>query len=70
MKRISFSEQDALHIYELSLEHFCTGKNECCIICKTIKRRLEKFAGKKWVRHIRRMVKKNSYCGYKTKKRP
>jgi hypothetical protein len=56
--RISFNENDACHLYELSLEHF---QNKCGQ-CEKIKSRLEKFIGKENVRHIKRQVKKYPYC--------
>ena len=62
-KRISFHKHDAHHLYELALEHFCTeasGGN--CYSCNQIKTRLEKFLGKKDVKHITKIIKKNGYC--------
>lgn len=57
-KRISFSQQDAQHLYELSLEHFQEGCNEC----NKLKSRLETFIGPAEVRSTKRSVKKNGYC--------
>ena len=62
-KRISFEKHFAHHIYELSLEHFCTeASGEHCYTCNRIKTRLEKFLGKEAVKHITRIIKKNGYC--------
>ena len=54
--RISFSEYDAVHIYELCLQNF-QGEHDC----QRIKKRLEKFIGKKEVAWVKRQVKKNPY---------
>ena len=56
--RISFNESDAEHLYELSSEHFVDG----CYHCEKLKKRLEKFIGKKTVRHTKRILKRNGYC--------
>jgi len=62
-RRISFSAYDAAHLYELALEHFCVSKEEgVCAVCFTLKKRLEKFVGKKEVRRIRQQTKKHRYC--------
>ena len=65
MKRISFNDYDAFHIYELMLEHFCGS----CVECERLKNRLEKFIGKKAVKAAIKIIKKNGYCN-KLKKRP
>ncbi|MEK7568500.1 MAG: hypothetical protein AAB497_00105 [Patescibacteria group bacterium] len=60
--RISFSEYDAVHLYELALEHFCVSEKEgVCYICLRIKNRLEKMIGKKEVARVRRNVKLHPY---------
>jgi len=51
--RISFTEQDSKHLYELSLEHFQEG---------CLKNRLENFIGKKDIKKIKDSVNKNGYC--------
>lgn len=57
--RISFSEQDSQHFYELSLEHFQKG----CFVCDKIRKRLlEDFIGKKDVQRIKNGTRKNGYC--------
>lgn len=56
--RISFTEQDSQHLYELSLEHFQKG----CFVCHKIKKRLEDFIGKKDVQRIKNGTRKNGYC--------
>ena len=65
MKRISFNHSDAHHLYELALEHFCVYKYDGdCYQCGNLKKRLEKFLGKKDVRYVKRIVKKNGYCDH------
>jgi len=60
--RISFSEYDAAHLYELALENFCVSKREgVCVECLVLKKRLEKFIGKKEIKHIQRQIKKHGY---------
>ncbi|OGI78109.1 hypothetical protein A3C57_01810 [Candidatus Nomurabacteria bacterium RIFCSPHIGHO2_02_FULL_33_12] len=56
--RISFTEQDSKHLYELSLEHFQEG----CFFCDKLKNRLENFIGKKDIKKIKDSVNKNGYC--------
>lgn len=58
MKRISFNENDAGHLYELALEHF----QPKCYTCNKIKGRLEKFIGKKEVDDKTKIIKRNGYC--------
>lgn len=61
--RISFSNQDAAHLYELALEHFCVSKKEGkCIICLRLKNRLETYLGNNKVVYIRKQISKYSYC--------
>jgi hypothetical protein len=60
-KRISFSEHNAAHLYELALEHFIANSPGECYSCVDIKSRLEKFIGKKEVARIKKSVKKNPY---------
>lgn len=60
--RISFSDYDATHLYELALEHFCVSKKEgVCYVCLRIKTRLEKMIGKKEVARIQHQVKQHPY---------
>ena len=61
--RISFTEQDSKHLYELSLEHFQEG----CFVCDKIKKHLEDSIGKKDVQRIKNSVSKNTYCKTKNK---
>ena len=61
-RRISFSQYDAAHVYELALEHFCVSKDEgICPLCLVVKKRFEKFIGEKEVNRIRRQVRKHPY---------
>jgi len=57
MRRISFSEYNAEHLYELALDNF----QENCWECESIKKRLEKFLGKKTVRFVKKNNKKHPY---------
>lgn len=60
--RISFSDYDATHLYELALEHFCVSEKEgVCHVCLRIKERLEKMIGKKEVACVKRNVKLHPY---------
>lgn len=60
--RISFSDYDATHLYELALEHFCVSEKEgVCHVCLSIKTRLEKMIGKKEVARVKRNVKLHPY---------
>ncbi|PIX57186.1 MAG: hypothetical protein CO060_03125 [Candidatus Yonathbacteria bacterium CG_4_9_14_0_2_um_filter_43_16] len=60
--RISFSEYDATHLYELALEHFCVSDKEgVCHVCLSLKQRLEKIIGKSEVSRIKRQVKQHPY---------
>jgi len=56
-KKITFTKDDAEHLYELALQNFQGG----CYICDKIKKRLEKFIGLKDVKKIKRIVKKYPY---------
>lgn len=57
MKRISFSERQAQHLYELALENFCVGVAGCSV-CNRIKSNIfsrvemkeiaKKYLIKKW----------------------
>lgn len=60
MKRISFNEQDAVHIYEwfVGLENEVLKR---CFQCATISKRLRKFVGKKNTAWVRRIVRENPY---------
>ena len=60
MKRISFSKNDAVHLYELTLENFCIGKATCCQ-CSKLKKRLENFIGPSDVRFVKKIIKKYPY---------
>ena len=57
-KRISFSQYDCDHLYELAYSHFCFG----CAECDHLKARLEKFIGKKEVAALKKILKKHPYC--------
>lgn len=60
--RISFTEYDATHLYELALEHFCVSEEEgVCYVCLSLKVRIEKMIGKKEVARIQRQVKQHPY---------
>jgi len=61
IKRISFRPEDASHLYELALEHFCDGDHGCST-CSRIKERLEKFIGPEEVKGVTRTIKRNGYC--------
>lgn len=62
-KRISFSNQDAKHLYELALEHFCISKKDGkCVECFHLKKRLERYVGKNEIVSIKKQVRKHSYC--------
>jgi hypothetical protein len=62
-RRISFSEYDANHLYELALQHFCVLKKEgVCAVCFVLKKRIEKFIGEKEVGRIRQQIKRHGYC--------
>jgi len=61
INRISFTAEDASHLYELALEHFCTG-DAGCSTCKRIKERLEKFIGPEEVKGVTKTIKRNGYC--------
>lgn len=57
-KRITFSEADAIHLYELALEHLVDG----CHDCNNLQKRLETFIGPKNVKRVRKLIKDNGYC--------
>ncbi|MEK7582202.1 MAG: hypothetical protein AAB488_02655 [Patescibacteria group bacterium] len=60
--RISFTNYDTTHLYELAFEHFCVSEKEgVCFLCLRLKDRLEKVAGKKEVARIQRQVKQHPY---------
>jgi hypothetical protein len=54
MKRISFDEYGAAHLYELALDSF----QPKCFECELLKKRLEKFINKKEVARIKRDLKR------------
>ena len=56
-KRISFNDYSIGHLYELALQNF----QKDCVECESIKKRIEKFLGKKEVKRIKRLIKKNPY---------
>lgn len=60
-RRISFTDYDIAHLYELSVENFQVFENGCCPQCKLIKDRIEKFLGEKEVNKIKKVVKKYPY---------
>lgn len=57
MARISFNTHDIEHLYELSLQNYQKG----CFNCESIKKRIEKFLGKKKTIYIKKIIKKNPY---------
>jgi hypothetical protein len=57
MKYIKFNENKAKHLYELAYEHF----QPLCPECELIKKRLEKFLGKKNVNWVKEIIKKYPY---------
>ena len=57
-KRISFNYYDALHLYELSYEHF----QSMCAPCEHLQERLEKFLTKEAVSGVESLLKKSPYC--------
>lgn len=60
--RISFSQSDAAHLYDLALGNFQVSKKEgICALCEMLKKRLEKFVGSKEVRAIKYRNKKYGY---------
>ena len=61
-KRITFNQYYASHIYEMIIEHLCVDFKGNCGTCEEIDRRFKKFLGKKEVKAIVRLIKKNGYC--------
>ena len=61
-RRISFSEQDAIHLYELALEHFQAEPNSGCHTCIVLKDRLEAFIGSNNTAQVKKTIKKSGYC--------
>lgn len=62
MKRISFSERDASHIYEWLMMYWAgerEGKFGGCALCELIGKRLEAMVGKTEASRIERIVRKN-----------
>jgi hypothetical protein len=57
MERISFSQEDASHLYELAYQNFQEG----CYLCDKEKSRLESFIGTRSAKVIRAMIKKHPY---------
>jgi hypothetical protein len=57
MKRISFSEYDASHLYDLALQNF----QEDCVLCNQLKERLTTIIGKDEVRRIKTQQNKHPY---------
>ena len=62
MKRISFDLTQVQHLYELALEHFQVPKDAECYVCDLIKKRLEKFLGRKEIAESKRVIRKSPYC--------
>jgi len=60
-RRISFSEVDAVHIYEWLAMYWTnhTASFGGCVSCQQLGERLEKFIGPKDARWVRRVVLKN-----------
>lgn len=56
-KRLSLSYFDVCHLYELALQNFQKG----CPDCVEIKKRMEKFIGKKQAKWVEDVVKKFGY---------
>ncbi len=64
VKRISFNESDAAHIYDLALNNFQVSRDDgICVQCKALNKRLEKFIGRKDVVAIKRRNKEYPYKG-------
>ena len=60
MKRISFDQHTATHLYEMALEHFCIA--EGCYTCDKTRARLETFIGEKRVKEVKKVIRDNGYC--------
>ena len=60
MKRISFDEHHAAHLFEMAMEHMCEMK--LCGTCSHLYKRLSKFVGKTKTAHIRKILRENGYC--------
>jgi hypothetical protein len=58
-KRISFSKYDIEHLYNMAYENF----EKDCIECQSMKKRIEKFLGKRIIKEI---LEHN--CEYELKK--
>lgn len=56
-RRISFTDYDIAHLYELACGNFQAG----CHMCEHNKRRMERFLGKKMVKKIRENLEINPY---------
>ena len=56
-KRISLSEYDAAHLYDLALPTFQEG----CADCKNLKNRLEDFIGKDVAESIKKQQEEHPY---------
>lgn len=62
IRRISFDEYYAGHIYEMILEHLCVDFRGNCGTCEYIDKRFRKFLGTKETNYIIRLLKRNGYC--------
>lgn len=56
-RRLSFTDYDVAHLYELACENFQAG----CHMCAHNKNRMERFLGKKVVKKIREDLELNPY---------
>lgn len=63
MRRISFSESDAIHIYEWLVMYWHGDDNHKsfggCLLCQQLGKRLGAFIGKKDAALVRRTVRKS-----------
>lgn len=56
--RVTFNQEEAIHLYELALEHFVDG----CPQCNKVKEKLIKCIGKYNAGWVRECVDEFSYC--------
>jgi hypothetical protein len=57
MPKISLSESDLIHLFELAYQNFQKG----CPECKIVKKKVIKIIGKREADWVRRQVKKHPY---------
>ena len=61
-KRISFSQHDALRIYEWRLAYLATqGGEDDCGQCPRIEERLKKFVDKEELKYLHKLIKENPF---------